>query len=370
MARAYGFRVFIVEAYPNRIKGKEPYSAASGSPLVDEIALLLGRIEAKGTHRFEPRPDSDGNVDKPVKTATLSSWMRVRSDLIHAQIAVGEEGSHASATKPKRKPRDMAGWSPEAAHEVTFVFPKGKESRFFLVTQTSHRRDPHSRLLAMLREESMLVRTEREAEEKQARASARANGETVPKKRDFSRLLFKDQQASDNEYLDELITGADGASVMFKSKKLDTVGNTSYVDRELKIKLRNQNIIDVARTAGRSWVSKWRGGKQPTQREAVTEVAGLLEERDLLAEGEESRYESTAISIHGKESGTSTTIAVDTLRDAFTYPISDLPPSHATYYTRISERVSKIARQENIEIVPIDPNEVLQCLSDSTPTGS
>lgn len=216
----------------------------------------------------------------------------------------------------------------------------------------------------------MLVRTEREAEEKQARASARANGETVPKKRDFSRLLFKDQQASDNEYLDELITGADGASVMFKSKKLDTVGNTSYVDRELKIKLRNQNIIDVARTAGRSWVSKWRGGKQPTQREAVTEVAGLLEERDLLAEGEESRYESTAISIHGKESGTSTTIAVDTLRDAFTYPISDLPPSHATYYTRISERVSKIARQENIEIVPIDPNEVLQCLSDSTPTGS
>lgn len=366
MARAHGFRVFIVEAYPNRKKGNEPLNAESGGDLVDEIALLLSRLASKGTQRFESQPDKDGNPTKPVKTATVYPSTMVGPDLIHAQIAVGEQGSHVSATKPRAKARSLEGWSPEAAHQVTFVFPKGRESRFFLVAQTNYRREPHSRLLALLRDESILVRAEREKADKAIREAASEAGDTVPLKKVFKRLAFVDEQASDNEYLDELLNGADRAAVVFKSKRLDAVGNTAYVDRVLQIKLRNENIIDVGRQASRSWVAKWRSGQTPTQQEAVSEVAGLLEERDLIEEGEEARYESTSISVHGKAADASTTIAVDTLRDAFTYPLSDLPPPAYMYYDRVSDRLAKIARQENIEIEPIDPDEVSRCLTDST----
>lgn len=370
MARAYGFRVFIVEAYPNRIKGNEPFNAASGTGLVDEIALLLQRLESLGTRRFEPRPDQDGTVTKPVRTATLARSVVVKADLIHATIAVGEEGSHAAATKPKKKARNLNGWSAEAPHDATFVFPKGKDSRFFLVTQTNHRRDPHSRLLAMLRDESMTVRTERRATDMHVRKLARENGAIVPPKKNHDRLLFEVSQASDNDYLDELLTGADAATVVFKSKKLDAVGNTSYVDRVLQIKLRNQNIVDVGRQASRSWIAAWRSGNKPTAHEAMSEVAGLLEERDLLNEGEEASYETAAIAVRGKSADASTTIAIDSLRDAFTYSLSDLPPTTYMYYERVSERLQKIARQENIEIESIDAHEVSECLIDSTRTES
>lgn len=370
MARAYGFRVFIVEAYPNRIKDNEPLNAAAGSSVAEEIELLLSRLARKGTQRFLPRLDSDGNPTKPVRTATLTFSDALRSDILHARIAVGEEGSHSSATKPRKKARNLEGWSAEAPHDVTFVFPQGRASEFFLITQTTHRRDPHSRLLAMLKAESMLVRKEREANDRATRDAAQAAGTAVPKKKEFKRLLFTDRQASDDEYLDDLLSAADAATVVFKSKQLDAVGNTRYVDRVLQIKLRNQSIVDVGRAASRSWVRRWRAGDKPTQHEAVSEVADLLEERDLLEEGEESRYESAAISVRGKSSDASATISVDTLRDTFTYPLSDLPPTAYTYYERVSDRLTKIARQEGIEIVPIDPHEASRCLTESTPAES
>lgn len=370
MARAYGFRVFIVEAYPNRIKGNKPVDSGTGSGLADEIALLLRRLQVSGTRRFEPRPDHDGNVTRPVRTATLAQTVVINADLIHATIAVGEEGSHASATKPKKKARNLNGWSAEAPHEVTFAFPKGKESHFFLITQTNYRRDPHSRLLGMLRDESMTVRTERRDADSQIRKAAQEAGAKVPKKKNYDRLLFDVRQASDNDYLDELLTGADAATVVFKSKMLDAVGNTTYVDRVLQIKLRNQNIIEVAQEASRRWVADWRSGKKTTAHDAVSDVAGLLEERDLLEDGEEGRYGTAAITVRGKSTDASTTIAVDSLRDAFTYPLSDIPPSADMYYERLSDRLRKIALQEDIEIETIDPHEVSRCLTDLTPAES
>jgi hypothetical protein len=370
MARAYGFRVFVVEAYPNRIKGNEPYSAKCGGGLADEIGLLLRRLAEKGTHRFEPNPDNNGNVTKPVRTATLTSPKVVNAGIIHALIAIGEVGSHTAATRPQAKARSLEGWSAEAAHPITFLFPSDSDSRFLLVTQTNYRRDPHSRLLAMLREESKLVRAEREREDRDRREEALRAGLKAPKRKSFKRLLFQPRQASDNEYLDELLSGADRASVIFKSKRMDAAGKTGYVDRLLDIKLRDQNIIDVGREAGRSWVSRWRRGEQSTHREAVAEIAGLLEDRDLLEEGEHERYESTAIRVHGKDTGASTTIAVDTLRDAFTYPLSDIPPSLRTYFSAVSARVDIIARQEGIEIAQISTEEVTRCLTESTPDES
>lgn len=369
MARAYGFRVFVVEAFPNRSKGNTAYNASAGSPLTSEIALLLKRLEEKGTQRFEPRPDPEGNVTRPVKTATLTSSMVVSPDLIHARISVGEEGSHAKATKPKKKARNLEGWSAEADHEITFVFPKGKDSRFFLVTQTDHRRDPHLRLLAMLRDESLALRRERQDLDAAERKAAREQGRPAEPKKDRKRLAFEAKQASDNDYLDEILTGADAATVVFKSKTHDAKGGTDYVDRVLQIKLRNENILDVGRKVSRSWAKAWRSGKSTTAHQAVSEVSDLLVERDLLDEGEEVHYESAAITVRAK-SEASTTIAVDTLRDAFTYPLADIRPGPYTYYEAVGARLQKIAQQEEVEIESIDAHEVSRCLIDSIPAAS
>jgi hypothetical protein len=369
MARAYGFRVFVIEAFPNRSMGNDPFNAAAGSTLTQEISLLLRRLEAKGTQRYEPRPDPDGNITKPVRTATVRSSTAVTPDLLHATIAVGVENSHANATKPNKKTRNLKGWSAEADHVITFVFPKTTDSHFFLVTETDHRRDPHLRLLAMLRAESMIVRRERQSASDHARKVARERGETPEPKTNFKRLAFEAKQASDNDYLDEILSGADAATVVFKSKTHDAKGGPEYVDRVLQIKLRNENILEVGRKVSRSWAEAWRAGRSTGQQEAVSEVSGLLVKRNLFGEDEGSHYESAAITVRGK-SEASTTIAVDTLRDAFTYPVSDLRPSVYSYYEKVGARLHKIARQEEVEINAIDAHEVSRCLTDSTPAES
>ncbi len=332
---------------------------------MEEIAQLLSRLEEKGTHRFQPTTDETGRPTKPIATATIYDPVIIQPNLIHARIAIGEEGSHISATKPDEEARSLEGWSPEAAHEVTFIFPNEMGSEFLLVTQTNHRRDPRSRLTSMLKNESMVLREERIANDRLVREQAKEEGRTVPKKKTFKRLVFTCRQASDNEYLDELLAKADKASVVFKSKKMDAVGNTTYVDRVLQIKLRNENISEIAGRASKKWVKSWRAGETITPKEAVLELGDLLEEHDLIVSGEEQQYESAAISLQGKTDNATTTIAADTMRDAFTYPLSDLPPTKEVYCSRAFDRVHSIARQENIEIELADPIEVAACLTES-----
>ncbi|MFT2712337.1 hypothetical protein [Clavibacter sp. Sh2126] len=368
MARAYGFRVFLVEAFPNRAKGNEAIAADVDSGLPEEVTLLLERIKARGTQRFEPTPDADGNFKQPVKTATITFVELIKPGIIHVTLSVGEEGSHAKATKPKKKAKNLLGWSAEADHEVSIIFPSAPDSRFLLATQTYRRRDPHQRLLSMLRTESIVLRQERTDRDKSVREEAKARGEKAPKVQKFKRLAFASNQASDNDYLDEILTGADAATVVFKSKAMDAKGAVDYIDRVLQIKLRDQNIIDVGRAVSRTWANAWRSGGGTSQRDAVSEVSDLLIERDLLDEGEQDHYESAAINVRGKTEA-STTIAVDTLRDAFTYPLSDLRPQPYAFYDKVASRVAKIAAQEDLEIEAIDAHEVARCLTESHPGG-
>lgn len=363
MALANGFRVFVVEAFPTRVKGNDPLNVSRDSAVRDEIETLLGRLQKQPTQQFPGRPDAQGVVTKPTKTATLKQITSISADLLHVLISVGETGSHPWATKPMEADLDLRDRSPEVPHMVALVFPKAKGSRFFLVTQTVHRRDPHLRLISMLTKESIKLRDERKAAEKEARAAARKAGQPVGKERTFQRLAFKAEQASDNAYLDEILTGADAASVVFKSRTTDGRGGPDYVERVLQIKLRGQNILDVGRAAGRAWTKAWRSGNPPTRKQAVSEVSDLLIQQDLFAEEEEDRYEYASITVRSK-SEASTTIAVDTLRDAFTYPVSELTPDPYTFYDRVSSRLKKIAYQEDIPIRLIDPHEVSRCLTD------
>lgn len=362
MAVANGFRVFIVEAFPTKVKGNTPFQALS---IRDELETLLGRLQAAGTQQFEPRPDGDGNVTRPVKTATLKTHTRVSAEHLHAVISVGERGSHGWATKPNEADLDLRDRSPEVEHRVDFFFPNGDGSQFFLVAQTVHRRDPHQRLLTMLWKESVALRNERRDASAARRKAAREAGNDPGPEIKFDRLAFDARQASDDSYLDEILTGADAASVVFKSKAMDARGNTEYVERILQIKLRGANILDVGRKISRSWTKRWREGNSLSHHDAVSEVSDLLVEQDLLEEGEAPRYESAAITVRSK-SDASTTIAVDTLRDAFTYPVSEMGPDDYIYYDRVGPRLLKIAEQERISVEAIDPQEVSRCLTDST----
>lgn len=370
MARTYGFRVFIVEAYPNRKAGNEALNAAHDSALRQELALLLERLQRTGTVRIFPPTRSDGSESgKPVRTATVNVVEDVRSHVVHVGISIGETGSHSKATKPNKKAKNLEDWSPEAEHAVTLVFPSERESRFFLVTQTIHRRDPLLRLIKLLRDESTKRRAELQEVDKSKRDAARSKGTRAAAAPKRTRLMFDHKQASDDAYLDEILAGADSASVVFKSKRMDAKGGKEYVERILQIKLRDHNILDVGRTLGRRWTQRWRNGVTTTAGQAVSEVADLLEDQDLIDDGEHVRYETAAISVRNKAEA-ATTIAADTLKDAFTYPVSDIKPDPHTYYQEVFPRLAKIAAQEGIEIEEIDPHEVARCLIGSTPDQS
>src|SRR4051794_17991325 len=124
MARNYGFRLFVVQAFSNRIAGRDAEDVSVGSPARHEIVSLLEQLHQAGTQFLEPRiAPAPGEPERPVATVTVGDPAVVRNDLVHVNVAVGEQGSHRQATRRGRKPRDLEKWSPEADHYVTFVFP-------------------------------------------------------------------------------------------------------------------------------------------------------------------------------------------------------------------------------------------------------
>src|SRR3546814_18854559 len=99
------------------------------------------------------------------------------------------------------------------------------------------------------------------------------------------------------------------------------------------------------------WANRRRSGETTSASEGVSELAALLYERDLISEDEGDRYESAAISVRSDKQDT-TTIAVDTLRDVFTYPVSDGAPPIWFHYDHVAPRVATMARQEQLEVRP------------------
>ncbi|MGY4859521.1 hypothetical protein [Cryobacterium sp. AP23] len=367
MARAHGFRVFVVQAYPNQKKDKDPLNVSKSSAVRNEVIELLERLQERGTQSFEGRVPADGSPSKPTVTLTVHEPYVVRADLVHVSVAMGETGSHRMATRASKKPKNLEGWSPEADHKVTLLFPKGTDTRFLLIVEVIHRRDPHRRLLSMLSRESLRRRQEAEEQERNERATIRASGVTPPPRQAHARLLFDAKQAADNEYLDSILSSADSATATFKSTVASNRGsNRPTVDRILKITLRDADVKKVGRGIGRKWAGRLRKGESTSQTEGVSELAALLYERDLLEEDEGDRYESAAISVRSDAHET-TTIAVDTLRDVFTYPVADSSPDTYYYYDRVAPRVATIARQERLEVQKIDAREVDSCLRDSIP---
>lgn len=366
MPRAYGFRVFTVEAFMNRKKDQAPLDCASTSSVRNEILVLLERIHAKGTWRFPPKPSKDGEPERPTQTATLAAPTVINQELIHLEIAVGETGSHGFATHPVEPAMNISNRSAERPHMITLIFSPQTATRFIIVGQTAHRRDAVGRFLSMLTQEGINYKNERIAAQKSLRAAAREGGTPVPRKYPEARLLFEAKQAADNAFLDEILKGAKSAAATFTSRLgSNRGGNPDRVARTLKISLLDDQQKEIAPRVGRLWMGRLRQGSTTTQREGVSEVSALLESEHLLEEHEGDRYDQVSLSVRSASNET-TTIAVDTLRDVFTYPVSDGSPDVYFYYDRVSSRLHTIAMQDGLHLDIIDPHEVQECLSAST----
>ncbi len=366
MARVHGFRIYTVQAFENQRKDKEPLDVSGQSRVRRDIEDLLERIHSGGTQFFAPPPPVPPEPAKSTTTITVHEPVVISRDLIHVSVAMGETGSHRLATRANEDPRNLEDWSPEADYAMTFVFPRGKETRFLLVAQTIHRRDPHLRLLSMLAKESAARRDERRTADKAARASARERGEQLPEAGSHYKLLFDEHQSSDNEYLDSILATAKQATATFKGTRPSSRGsNKKVIERTLSITLRDNDVTDIGRPISQKWSRLTRRGESVTPHEGVSELGAMLHGKDLFDESEGERYESASISVRGDGKET-TTIAVDTLHDAFTYPVSDGTPSMGFHYDRVAERVAIIARQERLEVGAFNGTEVEECLKDST----
>ncbi|SDQ11943.1 hypothetical protein [Microbacterium sp. cf332] len=365
MPRAYGFRVFIVEAFKNRKKDQPPLDSSSSSNVRSEIVELLERLADRNTLRFPPREPVDGEPAKPTRTATLTGPVEIGSEVIHLELAVGETGSHGYATHAVEPPVNIKDRSAEQPHRITLVFSTVSATRFVVVCQTIHKRDAVRRFFQLLTDEGLRKKQEIQAEQERQREIARAAGERLPSAARVPRLLFDYKQAADNAFLEEILSGAKSASATFTSRVASNRGGAAdRVERTLKISLVDENQRQIAPAVGRSWWGRMREGHSVSAHEGVSEVSALLEQEHLLDEDEGDRYDKVSLSIKS-EADETTTIAVDTLRDVFTYPVSDGEPSILYYYEKVAGRLHTIAMQDGLHLSRLDPYEVEECLSAS-----
>lgn len=181
----------------------------------------------------------------------------------------------------------------------------------------------------------------------------------------FGRLLFDAHQAADNGYIDEILGAATSASATFTKKiSSDRGARGEEVQQNLSIKLRDPESRSFVAVLGRQWFGRTREGNSTSQSQRVSEFGDLLEAQDLLDDGEQATYDSAAVTVKGT-GNQSTTIKVDTMRDVFTYPVSQGPPNARYYYGMVAGRVETVAAAEGLEVLRIEPEEVQECLEGS-----
>lgn len=365
MTSAYGFRIYVVQAFPNRKKDRDPLEVHSTSATRDRIVELLESLASDGTAWIVPKvPPKPGDPAKPTVSVTVGEPAVVRDDLVHLEVSEGELGAHRKATRQKKKAVSLEDASAEADHYVTFVFPEDEGERFFIVGQTYRRREPVARLLALMTKRSLELKSSAIAAQKAERAALKAAGEKLPKKEAFDRLLFDRRQAVDTRYLDSIIRDAKTVRVDFERHVPSDRRSGTRVQRSLRFYL-DEEERKAGTTVGRRWTGRRRRGEVTSREAGVEEMSSALRDLDLMDEDEEQGYDEASIHLSGGAAG-STTIAVDTLREVFTYGVSDGRPPVVYYYDKVTPRLNDVAAEEKIELKKFDGTEVDQCLDDST----
>ena len=137
------------------------------------------------------------------------------------------------------------------------------------------------------------------------------------------------------------------------------------MQKAMSVELHLDDERSIGQRVSRRWAGRTRRGEVTTRAEGRDELAEALYEQGLIAEDEEESYDSAQISLTGGPEGTAT-IAVDTMREVFTYQVSNGPPPVFYFYEKVAPRVEAIAAEEGIEVDTIDPAEVDECLDGST----
>tara|TARA_R110002124_G_scaffold170534_1_gene338021 strand:+ start:867 stop:1535 length:669 start_codon:yes stop_codon:yes gene_type:complete len=189
-----------------------------------------------------------------------------------------------------------------------------------------------------------------------ARRAAREARLPLPDAITYNRLLFKAEQTPDDAYLDEILAGAKSATASFQSVDVTARGRRKPVLRELTISLRDSVGQRIGRDMGRQWFGQQRRGEASVDH-GVSDLAVVLEEQDLIEPGEAARYDQAAVRVTS-ESGQTTKIATDSLRDAFTYPVSIGTPPPAYFYEKVAPRVRAVALQWALPMARIMREEI------------
>lgn len=365
MGRVHGFRVFTLRSFYNRKKDRPAVELSAGSDAQLEILGLLELLAAKGPMYIDPKRAQKPGEPKPRASAiTIGEVVVVREDLWHFEVRAGEEGLHPSATHRSQPEHDLHTFAAQVAYRITFLFPS-EGTEIIVVSETVNRRDPLQLLFKVLTDEGKLQKIAAKDQEDLMRDLMKEQGITPPKREAHQRLLFERSQAADNAYIDEILQTATSATAVFAERiPSPRGGNSDVVARQLAIRLFDGRGKQVGTNMGRRWSSARRRGKQGSQRDGVSELADALLDDDLLEDDDDvDRYTDARIEVQGSVAGT-TSIAVDTARDVFTYPVSDGWPQHYYYYDKVGPRVQVIAAELDLDVESIDAAEVDQCLTD------
>jgi hypothetical protein len=359
----YGFKVFVAEAYPNRVHGNEPLNVSSSSNVRERILELLEQAHQLGTQEFLPRSSPSGEPARPAVTLTVGDPADLRDDFIHVSVEAGVVGRHTQATKRGEAPQDLTGRAAESAHAIAFLFPRRDDTKFVVITQTISKSEPIRRLLALLQNIDLQNRNTARDADKRERVQAREAGERVPRAPVRNRLAFEWWQATDTAYLQEILGHAKSVSAVFKSHKPSSRGGADVVARTLTIALREGDHVAAGGAVARGWESRQRSGQTAGSGDGVSELSDVLEEQSLTYDGEAEHYDSASLRVIA-EDGTRAVVAVNTLRDVFTYPVSEGAPSHVYHYSTVLERLPSIAQEADVHLHPISNAEVREWLTD------
>lgn len=364
MASSYGFRVYAVQVFPNRIKDKDPLDLIKSGATRNRIVELLEELADGGTEYIEPAvPAQPGHPPKATTSITVGIPALVRDDVVHLEVSTGAFGAHRAAVAPGEADVPLSDRSAEVPHFVTFVFPKTSQDTMLVVGQVYGVSDPVARLLARMQQVSAQQKKAATLAQDEERAALKAAGEKVPTKKAFDRLLFDRRQAADPGYLDRIIAEAKKVRVLFERVVPNDRGPGTRVQRSMQVFLVEDREREAGKRPALEWMRRQRAGDEPTAQEGVDELAEALRDEDLIEDSEEEPYNQAAINLTGTEGRTN--ITTSTLREVFTYRVSEGRPPVVYYYEKVAERLKVIAAEESVEVDPIDPVEVDQCLEDS-----
>lgn len=368
MPAQYGYRVYKVCAYKNSTqKPKEPIPVDVSSEVPRMLFEVLEVLSDRPSYFFATRRRSDraeGTPQLPEDSISIGPPAWVNASTIVLVVSQGQKDAHRFATRPnRRKRKNLAGHSAEVEHFVSFHFPLDADATEFLfVSQTYRRKDVRKRLLQIISIVSRELRDARIEEEKRVREQCRKDRIEPPPKGDHWRFAFQSWQANDDDYIDDILGAAKSVSATFTAyAPSDRGGAATVVEKTLTVKFTSDAMRTAGRELSRRWTARRREKRPISRQDALNELVTELSAKGFLKEDEKlEEYNRSQINVNAGMA--STTIAVDALKDVFTYPVHNGKPDAEFFFSKVLERLGTIARQEDVEIAKVSASEVAECL--------